>query len=415
MKQKLIYLSILLIGLFSSCKNGIEFENAVYITGTEGSDTRQLVVDGVPSEVAFSITLADLIDKDIEAEIEIDNSLIDVYNTKNHKNYKAMPEGSFSLSVSSLTIEAGNLRSDPAKITITDDSGFEEGSSYLIPVKIKKINGDVRLLEASSVVYFAVIKTIVTRACNLRGSLFFRADFSRYNDLSLTELTGVTMETRFYCTATMTSNPWISSIMGLEENWLIRMGDARNIPDNAIQVAGGGSAATAPNPIPLGEWHHVAAVFDNGIVRLYVDGDLVAQSPRPSATIDLTNVYADPCFSIGISADATSRRWNGYLSEMRVWKKALSRAEINNNMCYVDPTTPGLVAYWRFDGSSTHDDVEIKFGNNAGIYPREVILDHTGNGYNAAPFTSTNATNPPAPITTLFTTANYWVDGVKCP
>jgi Domain of unknown function (DUF1735). len=414
MKQKLIYLSILLIGLFSSCKNGIEFENAIYITGTESSDTRQLVVDGVPSEVAFSVTLADLIDETIGVEIEIDNSLIEVYNTKNKKNYKAMPAGSFSLSASALTIEAGNLRSDPAKIVITDDSGFEEGSNYLIPVKIKKINGDIRLLEASSVVYFAVLKTIVTKACNLRGNFFFRADFAKFGDASLTALSGVTMETRFYCTATMASNPWISSIMGLEENWLIRMGDAGNIPNNAIQVAGGGSAATAPNPIPLGEWHHVAAVFDNGIVRLYVDGDLVAQSPRPSATIDLTGVYADPCFSIGISANATVRRWNGYLSETRVWKKALSRAEISNNMCYVDPTTPGLVAYWRFDGSTTNENVVITSGTNAGTYPRTVILDHTGNGYNAVPYNTTNSSNPPVPMTTLMD-ANNWVDNVKCP
>lgn len=35
-------------------------------------------------------------------------------------------------------------------------------------------------------------------------------------------------------------------------------------------------------------------------------------------------------------------------------------------MCYVDPTTPGLVAYWRFNGA---DDKKV--------------TDLTGNGYDA--------------------------------
>jgi hypothetical protein len=326
-----------------------------------------------------------------------------------------MPAGSFNLSDTQLTIDAESLRSPSVKVIITDDSGFEEGSNYLIPVTIKQVKGGVEAHEALKTLYFAVIKTIVTQACNLRGSYDFRVDFSKYNDLSLTALSGCTMETRFYCTATMASSPYISTIMGLEENWLIRMGDARNIPDNAIQTAGKGSNVTAPNAIPLGEWHHVAAVFENAILKLYVDGNLEGQTTRPSATIDLTDVYGDPCFSIGISANATARRWNGYVSETRIWTKALTRAEIANNMCYVSPDTPGLLAYWRFDQSTTTENVIISTGTNAGTWPCDAILDQTGHGYNAIPYSSThNATNPPKPMTTLLDAGN-WVTQVKCP
>ncbi|KAA6344964.1 hypothetical protein EZS27_007428 [termite gut metagenome] len=401
MKQILVYVSLFCIGLMLSCTNAIEFENRVYIAGTEESDTRQLIVDGVPSEVAFMATLTDLVDEVIEVEIAADNGLIEAYNRKNHKNYKPMPGGSFNLSASVLRIEPQNLRSNPAKVVITDDSAFEEGTSYLMPVTITKVKGGVKLLDASKTVYFTILKTIVTKACNLRGSLYFRVDFSKNGDESLTALPAATMETRFYCTATMSGNPWISSIMGLEENWLIRMGDARNIPDNSVQTAGSGSNATAPNPTPLGEWHHLAAVFENKTVKLYIDGNLEAQTPHPGSSsfdgkpkstpgcINLMAMYGDPSFSIGISANATARRWNGYFSEMRVWKKALTRADIVNNMCYVDPASPGLVAYWRFDGSTTEED------------GKTVILDHTGNGYNAVP-SATIA-------------ANNWVENVKCP
>jgi hypothetical protein len=384
-----------------ACTNAVQFENRVYMAGTEDSDTRQLVVDGVPSEVAFMATLADLVDEAVEVEIAVDNRLIDAYNSKHHKNYKAMPDGSFALSTDVLRIEPHTLRSSAGKLVINDDSGFQEGDSYLIPVTITKVHGGVRLLEASKTLYFAIIKTIVTKACNLKGQLYFRVNFAKHNDASLTALSGVTMETRFYCTATTPYSPYISSIMGLEENWLIRMGDARNILDNQIQTAGSGSNATAPNAIPMKEWHHVAAVFENSNVNLYVDGLLVAQTPHPGSPdfegkpkstpgcINLAAVYGDPSFSIGISANSTARRWNGYFSEMRVWRRALTRAEIANNMCYVDPTSPGLVAYWRFDGSTTEED------------GKTVILDHTGNGYNALPSATLSS--------------SYWVEGVKCP
>ncbi|MDR0667133.1 MAG: DUF1735 and LamG domain-containing protein [Prevotellaceae bacterium] len=394
MKQIILYISILTVGAMASCINAVEFENRVYMAGAIESDTRQLVVDGVPSEVAFVATLADLTDDPVDVNIAADDNLIAAYNSKYHKSYKPMPEGSFSLSTATLRIDPQNLRSNSAKVVITDDSGFKEGESYLIPVTITGVNGGVKLLDAAKTIYFVIIKTIVTKACDLRGSLYFQVDFAKLSDASLTALSGATMETRFYCTATMTSNPWISSIMGLEENWLIRMGDARNIPDNAIQTAGSGSNATAPNPIPLKEWHHVAAVFENNTVKLYVDGNLEAQTSHPGSSnsggmMNLTYVYGDPSFTIGRSANANARRWNGYLSEMRVWRKALTRADIANNMCYVDPASPDLIAYWRFDGSTTEEN------------GKTVILDHTGHGYNAIPSATMQANN--------------WVDNVKCP
>ena len=409
MKQKLTILLILYAGMFLSCKNAIEFENKVYMAGTEDSDTRQMVVDGVPSEIAFMATLADLVDETIEVEVKADDALIEAYNRKYHKNYKPMPTGSFYLSATTLVIKPQTLRSNAAKVIIMDDSGFEEGVNYLIPVTITKVTGSVPVLEASKTIYFTILKTIVTQACNLRNAFHFYVNFAKNDDESLKSLSGATMETRFYCTATQTANPWITSIMGLEENWLLRLGNARNIPDNAIQSCGTGSNITGPE-VPYREWHHVAAVFENNTMTLYLDGTPVGAIPHPGSNtgaggINLTQVYGDRSFCIGISANNTVRRWNGYLSETRVWKKALTRAEIVNNMCYVDPTTPGLVAYWRFNGSSTKETI------NSVQY--DVVLDHTGNGYNAVPYTTTTGTVPYSLFSAASATQN-WVE-VKCP
>lgn len=37
---------------------------------------------------------------------------------------------------------------------------------------------------------------------------------------------------------------------------------------------------------------------------------------------------------------------DGYVSEVRVWAVARSAADLKNNVCWVDPLTDGLVAYW---------------------------------------------------------------------
>ena len=70
------------------------------------------------------------------------------------------------------------------------------------------------------------------------------------------------------------------------------------------------------------------------------------------------------------------------MSEARVWTRALSATELQENLCYVDPASNGLLAYWRFNGTE-------QAGN---------IPDLTGHGYTAV---------PAKPLA--------WVAGVRCP
>ncbi|MNR29247.1 hypothetical protein D3C85_1466240 [compost metagenome] len=85
-------------------------------------------------------------------------------------------------------------------------------------------------------------------------------------------------------------------------------------------------------------------------------------------------------FHVGFSE--RGRYLNGYVSEARVWTRALTPNELQNNLCYVDPTTKGLLAYWRFNGAES--------GVN--------VTDLTGHGHTAV----------------AAKTINY-VEGVRCP
>ena len=73
---------------------------------------------------------------------------------------------------------------------------------------------------------------------------------------------------------------------------------------------------------------------------------------------------------------------DGIVSEARVWNRALNAIELENNQCYVDPKSEGLIGYWRLDSL----DENGKF------------VDMTGNGNHGTP-----------------NRAPAWSGDIKCP
>ena len=72
------------------------------------------------------------------------------------------------------------------------------------------------------------------------------------------------------------------------------------------------------------EWHHVAGVFDGDMLYLYVDG-----------RVDGTGVFTDGFIVvdthevfIGKDSQGNHRQWNGWLSDIRLYNRALSALEI---------------------------------------------------------------------------------------
>ena len=124
----------------------------------------------------------------------------------------------------------------------------------------------------------------------------------------------------------------------------------------------------------MNHWLHFAAVYDGQYLRLYLDGEQIHfVETKNGGTINLSMAYDghtwEDTFSIGRSA-GNARFFDGYISECRVWNVARTSAQIEDGVCYVDPTSEGLIAYWRFDGE-TQDDGSV--------------LDMTGHGHNAVP------------------------------
>jgi hypothetical protein len=115
------------------------------------------------------------------------------------------------------------------------------------------------------------------------------------------------------------------------QNYVLAL-DATGLKLEFVQttgIAGSYSTATSPTNISLNTWTHVAATLGAGIMKLYVNGTLVATRTSPGNPNSNTGVP----FSIGSGATPTFQTtccgFKGNLKQVRVWDAARTVSEIN--------------------------------------------------------------------------------------
>ncbi|MFP4663565.1 MAG: LamG-like jellyroll fold domain-containing protein [Bacteroidales bacterium] len=119
-----------------------------------------------------------------------------------------------------------------------------------------------------------------------------------------------------------------------------------------------------------GQWHHVAGVFDNGDLRIYIDGILDATATRGSVMGTGTTRYG--FISTGSEASSyngshSGSAFNGQIDELRIWNIAKTETEIRASMCGgLTGTESGLIAYYQMEDGGAKSSV---------------LSDITGNGY----------------------------------
>jgi hypothetical protein len=381
MKAKYFFTVLALLSFCIGCRKPLEYHPVLYFTGTEQFPEVKFTVDG-PSNIGISVTSSDKVTKDVTVNFKIRKELLDAYNEDKGSSFQFLPDGSFELDATSLTIKSGVNVSDPAEFKITSTADFKEGVTYCVPISITDVVGDIPVIESSRTIYLIIKRTIVTQAVSLASSQYFTVS-NFQTDPNLANIPKLTLECRIFANSFQTANPFISSIIGIEENFLLRFGDV-SIPNNQLQLAGGlinskKFPVSSKAFFATGQWYHVAIVYNGSRMTLYVNGVFDNYTDAETGGINLTDTYSGG-FHIGFSAGG--RYLNGYVSEARVWTRALSPAELQDNLCYVDPAANGLLAYWRFNGDAT--------GNN--------VPDLTGHGYTA-----------------VAAKAISWVPAVRCP
>lgn len=129
----------------------------------------------------------------------------------------------------------------------------------------------------------------------------------------------------------------------------------------------GGTAVQDPDLLTLNQWVHVAATYDaaTSIMKLYRNGVLVATN---------TSAIGHAAGNIAIGSFGNANTWDGSIDEVRLWNRALSKCEIQNNMnCELNPSgQSGLVALYHFNQGYVNT-------NNSAI---TTAIDASGNGNN---------------------------------
>lgn len=136
-----------------------------------------------------------------------------------------------------------------------------------------------------------------------------------------------------------------------------------------FHMAGGGEAVTyssLPTGALDGYWHHIAAVRQEGVVSLYLDGvALLVHYEGSSNTLDVSNGFE---LLMGGIPDARGQTpaLPGLIEDVTLWNRSLSQAELSvTRYNQLIGTETGLVGFWPMnnnlnDESLTHNTGRIE-------------------------------------------------------
>ena len=295
MKGYFLYIVVgLVICCFASCQVVADSKVVILFTGTESSPKVTFTIEE-PRDMGVTVTATNKVEKDTKVFLDLgDKSLLESYNAQTGKKYELPPAGSYKLSAKETVIKAGNYVSENIKMSILSLDKFVEGVNYCVPVVITGTDGDMSVLEASRVMYVVINRTIISKAVDLHGRCGFNVP-KFMTDPRLAALEQVTMEIRVRVNSFPAewANPGISSLMGIEENFLFRFGDI-SIEKNQLQLAPamiGGKKyfTTGETRYTAGKWHQVVCVYDGLSTAIYVDGKLDVRFSAGPGTINLND------------------------------------------------------------------------------------------------------------------------------
>ena len=355
----IISLAAIICGLMIACdntdySNKAPFNNMVYIKEASNSNSERVTFRNTLNEQkrAFSAKLTYPAGKDIVVKLKADPGLINEFNARHGTDYGMLDSKYYSLSNSELIIKA-------------------EKSESLIDT-----------IYFNTLFYLVRRSSAITVAANLKDNYLEVPTFlDEEKNACLKELGQITMEALVYVEDFTYSGPSntagasdISTIMGVEQHFLMRIGDT-SFPRQQLQMQGPDGvkfpAADRAKSLNAMTWYHIALVYNakEHFIAYYVNGQLQSQdiSYGKGATVDICGT-PDCEFQIGRSYEDELRQLNGNIAEIRIWNTCRTKEEIWTNMYKVeDPENEeSLLAYWKFNEGE---------GN--------IVKDHSKHGFDA--------------------------------
>lgn len=347
--------------LLTGC-NDAEYDtlsNQAYIlqTNTNANSSLKLTVGAEVATTTLNVRLSDVANVESRYRLVYDTAVVNEYNRLNETPYASLPQESFSLSSEETTIEAGASVSTPITLTVPPYSEAlkASGKKYAIGFRLENTSGNASVLPSGSKIVYILDQVVIQPVVVLDQSHYVSQDLVK--NYPLTEWT-VEMNINKHILYTEVGRGNNQAIFGAGPDEIyIRFGDAP-IEGNRLQIKTQGTQMNSLALFNEHTWYHLAFVCTGTKLYLYVNGQLDNSMDLPGKT---TNVN-----SINICSPSTYWLGNAMYSEVRFWQRARSQAEIANNMYACDPTTPGLITYYKMNEGEGYSFRDASGnGNNA--------------------------------------------------
>jgi len=430
MKRYLITFFVLL-GALTACErydaDDHKFGNVVYLNVSQTSPVQLATFSN--NRETYDCTLQAALTypaaQDVQVSLAVDPSLVAAYNARYGTAWPMLDAKYYTLSADAVTIAAGRTVSEVVTLQLRGLMGEGEeqtgalplDETYLVPIRISGASIDV--LGGSDVAYYVVKRSsAITVAAQLNsGNWINFPTLDKYgaNSQAWNGLTAMTYEALIYIDEFATTDAEdmpvsISSVMGVEQYLLLRIGDT-NFERQQLQFDGSGSGSQfgkfpgkdATKNLEAGRWYHVACTYDQAArtVRIYVDGQLqseesgvgiATQSEDNRINLAMRALYDyylnNPTeenekkyggfvdayqFFIGKSYDE-KRPLNGKIAEARVWSVARTPEQIWENMYNVENPAddPTLLGYWKFNEGAGNTVRDYSMYGNDGVAESDI-------------------------------------------
>lgn len=349
-----------------SCNDDDSFDNKAYNSSTSSTSDVLIRRGTTTAERYLQASMAKVEGNNIIIRYKVDTSLLDRYNSLYDQEAVILPTANYEILDPEATISAGSITSSEVLVSFKNLDLLDPSITYVLPVSIDN-SSSIGILDSKRTTYF-----VIKEAALINSVADIEKNYLSINWKKSAVCDNLTMFTMESLIRVRDYSRLINSVMGIEGYFLIRIGDS-GFPSNQIQVAtknGNYPNADSSKGLPTNEWTHVAVTYDsnNDSLKIYVNGEV--QSKVKTGNIGALSFATRPnandyIFHIGRSYD-DNRALDGEIAECRIWNTVRTKEQIANNPYYVDPNSPGLVAYWKFDDAN---------GNT--------VKDYTANGNNA--------------------------------
>jgi hypothetical protein len=357
------------LALFAGCNN-TEYDvidNGLYLVDA-ASMLRSTTVPMGPAgaDVTIAVRLAKPVETDVTVSIAFDPAFLEEYNRSNSTSFYCLPAEHADLGENTeMTIRAGEIIAMRKVHVAYFDT---EGKRYAMPVALRVLNGNTTAIKGQSKFVYVLDRKLFVRVPAFKfksgnGAAIDAKPLVVTDSVTQAKTGGWNLSLPAYTIEFWAKlEKYNTQNFGLIEaygndatipdnyEYYFRFGDANSgasEPDgsrNYINWKAWGAQLTGAFELAANRWNHWATRYDGSMLTVYRNGE---EYLKVSAKYPGSN-WVIHTFKMITSHASTANTLN--LCQVRIWKKALSQAQIKNGMYYeADVSDPDLEAYWKMD------------------------------------------------------------------